>query len=833
MAVLRRPNVLLVTTDAQRADTVAAWQRATGRAPTAHSPNADALADAGVLFTDAHTSSPVCSPARASLLLGVTPFVHGTLENDIFGQLPNVSDAWPKLLKRRGYATALFGKMDFGPQPESWFDVVSLSEGNLQKKMRGPGHNTSNFLESVLVSRTISFIKSVRPGTPFAVHTSFISPHHPYDWPDGPWGRAYDEGDEALPQLNGQSATGEQLPALEQWLNGNMPQVVSTKAKRDYYVLAAYVDAQLGRLLEHLRSRKQLWQSTLVIYTSDHGCMLGEHGIDAKHSFHDSALRVPLVLSLPGVLPAGAVRGFASTIDIPATIVATASLFDPTSRYPKPPPEYSGYDLVGPIARGGPSPRAVATAALYTAFTVVTHRWKLAYYPEQGEGRLWDRLADPGEHVDLYGANHVREIKTDLLRAAFRWRAMQLPLRFLQRSATPRPPVGSRVAKHTVLLSMARVEDTLQVDALAAMGEVNYSQTVATRLLPTEKLQLVTDEVTVTKAVLVIGEQKSGTTMLYDLVRKLLANETLPGKKELHIFDRALGCAIAATAKTCTALMAEQATPSGLYVDATPSYFASASAFDQLAASLPPRRRLLLIIRNDPIARARSGWENNVAASALIEPRTFETAVQEELVTLYERCFGAAEIGRFPSRMPAAAAEEMVRRVASTVNPWEALPLGWSTNMRSELPGGKELSMELPLKPGLHNGTCKPSLQYCWQRPLSSSERDCKRYLIRGLQASKLREWQRRYDSSELLVLRMEDVITQDMAITSQRLARFIGVPDPAPATVADQREAQTREHWHGAHGGNATNAVLSVSTTAVLRAFYEEDQRQLALMTY
>ena len=139
---------------------------------------------------------------------------------------------------------------------------------------------------------------------------------------------------------------------------------------------------------------------------------------------------------------------------------------------------------------------------------------------------------------------------------------------------------------------------------------------------------------------------------------------------------------------------------------------------------------------------------------------------------------------------------------------------------------------ELPLKPGLHNGTCQPSLEYCWLRPLSSSARDCKRYLIRGLQASKLREWQRRYDSSELLVLRMEDVITQDMAITSQRLARFIGVPDPSPDTVADRREAQTREHWHKALGADTPNANLSVSTTAVLRAFYEEDQRQLALMT-
>lgn len=360
-------------------------------------------------------------------------------------------------------------------------------------------------------------------------------------------------------------------------------------------------------------------------------------------------------------------------------------------------------------------------------------------------------------------------------------------------------------------------------------------------MLPTEKLHVVMDEVNVTKAVLIIGEQKSGSTMLYNLVRKLLANETLPGRKELHIFDQWLGCATAATAKTCTALMAEQATPSGLYVDATPSYFASASAFNQLAASLPPRRRLLLIVRNDPIARARSGWENNIAASALTESRTFERAMQEELVALYQRCFGAAEIGRLPlarmpgrlplARMPTAAAEELARRVASTINPWEGL-LRLSTKVL-KLPGDIELpgGMELPVAPGLRNITCHPSLEYCWLRPLSSSKRDCKRYLSRGLQASKLREWQRRYDSSELLVLRMEDVITQDMAITSQRLARFIGVPDPSPDTVADQRKAQAREHWHGFRGGDATNAVLSVSTTAVLRAFYEEDQRQLALI--
>lgn len=819
--------MLLVTTDQQRADTVAAWQRATGIFPTAHSPNADALAAAGVVFTDAHTSSPVCSLARTSLLLGVTPFVHGTLQNGIVGQLPNVSDAWPTLLKRCGYATALFGKADFGPLPKGGFDVVDLHDGNYNK--RGPGRNASHFLETYLVSRTISFIDSLRPGTPFAVHTSFVSPHVPTNWPDGPWGRAY-EG-KPLPQLDDQRATGEQLPLQDKWLNTNVSHVVSYEAKRDYYVLAAYVDAQLGGLLEYLRRRKQLWQSTLVIYTSDHGCMLGEHGIDQKNTFHDSALRVPLVLSLPGVLPAGAVRGFASTIDIPATIVAAASLFDPTSRYPTLPPEYQGYDLVGPIARGGPSPRTVAAATSYTAFTVVTHRWKLAYYPEQGGGRLWDRLADPGERVDLYGANHVRGIKTGLLQAALRWRAMQLPLRFLQQGAAPRMPTDSRVMQHTMQLRMARVEDVLQDDAIAATSEANRSQ-MAKRLRAARsatKLHAVTDEVTVTKAIVIIGVQKSGTSMLDKLVRKLLANETLSDLKDRHIFDQWLGCATSATAESCTALMAEHAAPSGLYVDATPAYFASASALVQLAAGLPPHRRLLLIMRNDPIARARSAWEqNHDGFGARVEPRTFETAMQEELATLYGRCFGATETGRLPlARMPVAAAEDVARRVASTINSWEG-----DAKQRAQLSDG----MDLPVAPGMRSADCQPSLESCWLLPLLSSERDCKRYLSRGLQAAKLREWQRRFDSSELLVLRMEDVIKQDMAITSQKLARFIGVPDPSHDTVAAQRALQKIKRWHEtgrkrSSNDDATSTVLPASTAAILRAFYQEDERQLAFM--
>ena len=109
------PNILLLTTDQQRADTVAAWQRATGGAGTAHSPNADRLAREGVVFTDAYTASPVCAPARASLLLGVHVPVHGVFDNSITRYVVNSSTPYPSLLKKAGYVTALIGKARFRP----------------------------------------------------------------------------------------------------------------------------------------------------------------------------------------------------------------------------------------------------------------------------------------------------------------------------------------------------------------------------------------------------------------------------------------------------------------------------------------------------------------------------------------------------------------------------------------------------------------------------------------------------------------------------------------------------------------------------------------------
>ena len=486
-----RPNVLLVTTDSQRADTVAAWQNATGAAPTAFSPHADALAATGVVFRNAHTIAPVCSPARASLLLGVSPFVHGKLENGIAGQMSSaafaednnksaaplrVSDPWTRLLEQRGYATACFGKTDFGGGSGGF--------QHLDKAKRAPGHNQS--FEGVVVDRTIAWLDKRTTALvwhPFAVHASFLTPHvqtgRSYRHsPIAPHlARAYDG--RPLPQPRIDLGAGDELSSQDVWLalRNFTADVVGEAARRAYYVRAAHADEQLGRLVGWLR-RKSLQTRTLVIYTSDHGYLLGDHGLATKHTFHDGALRVPLILSLPGVLPAGAVRDFAGLLDVTATIVAASSGFNTMEPLP---PEYQGFDLVAPIAAGRPSPRKAIAAALYDSFAVVTPGWKLAYFPEAGEGRLWDRAADPREQLDLYqrAADNTTlgALRDGLLRALMRWRSQQLPLRFLRANANERATAGAEQVKaHTLDLRMASVERSLQDDALAATGEEYSSE---------------------------------------------------------------------------------------------------------------------------------------------------------------------------------------------------------------------------------------------------------------------------------------------------------------------------------------------------------------------
>lgn len=450
-----RPNILLITTDTQRCDTLACLGH-----PHARSPQLDRLAAEGVRFEQAHTVSPVCCPARSSLLTGVHTPIHGAIENGIARH--EHLTVFPDLLKAAGYTNIMVGKTHFGPLPDSFDFRCVVGEKNARQDdpysahLRRHGYERpAGFphavpedlhMDAFLVDTTIRAIEEAigAGGGPFFAFCSLVSPHAPLD-PPGAWAEHY--RDWPLPPRNYRPGELERHPAqLRRLLGLTDPQDTHDldsaridEKRRLYYSLAAYCDHQIGRLLRYL-DETGLRERTLVIVTSDHGTQLYDHGFDDKHNYYDATWRVPLFLRWPGVLPAGERRDFAVWTDLAPTILAAAGLACPTMQ---------GFDLLGPLARGAPSPRRCAVATLYTSCALATRHWKLEYYFEEGRGRLFDRLADPDEQDDHWDSTAHATIRGELLAALLAWRGDLTDVQWLQEHTGGGGPVARRAAAHS------------------------------------------------------------------------------------------------------------------------------------------------------------------------------------------------------------------------------------------------------------------------------------------------------------------------------------------------------------------------------------------------
>lgn len=472
---VRRPNILLITTDTQRCDTL----RCMGN-PNAVSPNLDRLARDGVVFDDAYTSCPVCMPARISLLTGTYPQTHGAIENGLTRR--EHLTVYPDLLKRAGYTTILIGKAHFGPVPDS-FDVQCVIEG--EKRSSG-GDAYTHFLaqhgyrrdeppdaplpvdlhmDTFLVDRTIQAIRDVRARSdaPFFAHCSLLSPHAPLD-PPGDWGELYQNLH--VPPVNYRPGELDAQPAhMHQVLglrnetdtgayvldDGNLRHDAVGDLRRLYYGLAAHCDDQIGRLIRYL-DEHALRESTLVIFTSDHGTQLFDHGFEDKHNYYDASWRVPLILSMPGTLPADERRGFASWTDLAPTILGAGGVSCRTMQ---------GFDLYSPLRRKEPLPRVCATGVIYKSCALVTPRWKLEYTFEQVAGRLFDRREDPDEQRDLYDGPAHSDVRGELLAALLGWYGDTIDLQWLVEHSGGGGPIAANVNRHTQALRGTEADERL------------------------------------------------------------------------------------------------------------------------------------------------------------------------------------------------------------------------------------------------------------------------------------------------------------------------------------------------------------------------------------
>ncbi|WP_163537977.1 sulfatase-like hydrolase/transferase [Gracilibacillus sp. YIM 98692] len=458
---MNRPNILLITTDSQRCDTLGCMG-----SEFAYSPHLDKLAKEGVMFEQAHTSSPVCAVARSSLITGLHSPVHGCIENGLnrYNHFPTLTDH----LKDAGYHNIMVGKTHFGPVPES-FDVKHVVTEKMinandcyAEHIRRHGYSRVSdhpnsipeelFMESFLVDKTIEEITNCTENgdAPFFAFCSMVSPHEPID-PPGKWATFYDEVD--LPEINYSEGEIADFPEQMKKLLGFTDYAADQPPKTDvklqnlfeargaiyheeirdevnklrklYYGLSSYCDDQIGRLIQFINDAN-LREDTLIIFSTDHGLQLFDHGFNDKHNYYDASWRVPFIMSMPGTLPQGETRQFASWNDIPTSILGAAGLQSDSMQ---------GFDLFTALEKGEPSPRKCAVGTLFKSAALATENWKLEYYFDESEPRLFDRKYDPLERKNIYHNPELSDIRDELVKALLTWRADIMDLHMYHEAA--------------------------------------------------------------------------------------------------------------------------------------------------------------------------------------------------------------------------------------------------------------------------------------------------------------------------------------------------------------------------------------------------------------
>jgi choline-sulfatase len=336
-------NILLIMADQMCASVLGAAGH-----PVVRTPNLDRLAAGGTLFENCYCNSPLCVPSRASMLTGRLPTSIDSFDNG--SELPASAPTFAHALRLAGFRTALAGKMHFiGPDQLHGFEE-RLTAGiypsavdwtpDWRRGLHGnPGTSARRLARSGLrepnvqidyddrVTRAgVQFIESSSDKSqPFFLCVSFTHPHCPFEAPARQWA-TYEGVEIDLPAAPPDAAPHE----YNRWINVHHEldvyqpdEATVLRSRRAYYAMVSYVDEKVGQLLEAL-SRSGLANDTTVIFTSDHGEMLGEHGMWYKRTFFDPAAKVPLIVRRPG-LPAGLrERCVVSLVDLFPTIVELA-----------------------------------------------------------------------------------------------------------------------------------------------------------------------------------------------------------------------------------------------------------------------------------------------------------------------------------------------------------------------------------------------------------------------------------------------------------------------------------------------------------------------------
>lgn len=431
----RRPNLLLVMSDQHRAD----WIGAVG-AGWVHTPNLDKLARRGVVFRHVTCNSPVCAPSRIGLAAGMQPHRLGALDNQAF--LPSGIPTYYQALRDAGYRVGFVGKIDLhkpdpfngrhGNLPITYsygFTDPLECEGKMHAgtgwpNPRGPYNHylaqhgllepfcvdyherlrsgkcpvwyaadsvlpTEHYEDSFIGRKACEFIETVVDESPWHLFVSFVGPHDPWDPPteygdhfrNAPMPPSIEDSLVEKPEWQRKKALAQ---------SGASPEDIAI-VRRQYAAMIELIDHQIGQILTAVERRG--WSDdTYVVYCSDHGEMLGDHGFYQKSIFYEPALRVPLIATGPGIPPGERSDALIELIDLYPTLLELAGV---SAR-----PGLDARSFVSVLRDPRQSHRTATVSTLLHGRCLRTERYKLVEsYNDRPE--LYDLVEDPQELHNL------------------------------------------------------------------------------------------------------------------------------------------------------------------------------------------------------------------------------------------------------------------------------------------------------------------------------------------------------------------------------------------------------------------------------------------------
>jgi arylsulfatase A-like enzyme len=472
-----RPNVILITTDQQRYDTLHC-----NGSKFMKTPNLDRLADMGLRFERGYCANPVCTPSRVSIMTGMLPSRHGSYN---IGTVTDKQDIFlSSILREQGYRTHHIGKAHFYPsdvpseenrpiegmKPFENFAGFQTAEltighndwgitGHYKEWLKSKGYDkekaskdfhvelllkkdtyATGELElpleyhssSWIVDRVENFLTRLEPEQPFFLNIGFQDPHHPHILPKNFNNRlsmdeipmptkTFDPSLEHLKELSQGTIEGSRF-AGKYKIAGNQDTVwneyfkdtnKTATTRRHYYSMVQLLDEQIGKIMD-LLAEKELLSNSIIVFTSDHGEMLGDHGIGQKGPVaFEEVIRVPLIVAYPKKIKPQVVSECVSLMDLYPTILDYIDLEIPKScdgRSLKKLVESGLNDRIGIPVEFTEEKDAIR----YRCF--VTKDWKLVVYPGEEFGELYHLSEDPGENNNLYYDTAYSEIKFDLMK---------------------------------------------------------------------------------------------------------------------------------------------------------------------------------------------------------------------------------------------------------------------------------------------------------------------------------------------------------------------------------------------------------------------------------